>query len=134
MEVSTENSSKRIKNYASGARTSSPNLEAPSSYDFNLSSPMERPMRQKAEKRKGKAKENSNATEPPSRVMHDTMNKRMVVMENLAQLKEEENKLVKEKMKFEEMKFIMLDTSKMNDSQREFHEKYCNKLKEKYGW
>ncbi|XP_058787444.1 glutathione S-transferase T2-like [Vicia villosa] len=134
MGASIENSSKRTKNFVSGAYTTSPNSETPSSYEFNSSSPMERPMGQKAAKRKGKAKKNANATEPPSSVISDTMNKRMEVMENLARLKEEENKLVKEKMEFEAMQFIMSDTSKMNDSQREFHEKRCNNLKEKYGW
>ena len=91
-------------------------------------------MRQKAAKRKGKAKENANAAEPSSSVISDTMNKRMDLMKNLARLKEEENKLVKEKMESEAMQFIMSDTSKMNDSQREFREKRCNNLKEKYGW
>ncbi|XP_058751368.1 glutathione S-transferase T2-like [Vicia villosa] len=134
MGAFTENSSKRTKNSASGSYTASLNSETPSSYELNSSSPMERPMGQKAAKRKGKAKENANATEPPSSVISDTRNKRMEVMENLARLKEEENKLVKEKMEFEAMQFIMSDTSKMNDSQREFHEKHCNKLKEKYGW
>ncbi|XP_058764976.1 glutathione S-transferase T3-like [Vicia villosa] len=134
MGAFTENSSKRTKNSVSGSYTTSPNSETPSSYDFNSSSPMERPMGQKAAKRKGKAKENVNATEPLSSVISDTMNKRMKVMENLARLKEEKNKLVKEKMEFEAMQFIMSDTSKMNDSQREFHEKHCNNLKEKYGW
>ncbi|XP_058783494.1 glutathione S-transferase T3-like [Vicia villosa] len=134
MGACTENSSKRIKNSTSGAYTASPNSETPSSYEFNSSSPMERPMGQKAAKRKGKAKENTNATEPPFSVISDTMNKRMDLMENLARLKEEENKLVKEKMEFEAMQFIMSDTSKMNDTQREFHEKRCNNLKEKYGW
>lgn len=56
--------------------------------------------------------------------MHDTMNKIVAVMKNLARLKEEENKLVKEKLEFEAMQFIMSDTSKMNDSLREFYEKY----------
>ncbi|XP_058784832.1 uncharacterized protein LOC131659693 [Vicia villosa] len=131
MGVFTKNSSKRTKNSASGSYTASPNSETPSSYELNSSSPMERPMGQKAAKRKGKAKENAN--EPPSSVIFDTRNKRMEVMENLARLKEEENKLVKEKMEFEAMQFIMSDTSKMNDSQREFHEKRCNNLKQKYG-
>ncbi|XP_058771944.1 glutathione S-transferase T3-like [Vicia villosa] len=134
MGESTENSSKRTKNSVSGSYTASLNSETPSSYELNSSSLMERPMGQKAAKRKGKAKENANAIEPPSSVISDTRNKRMEVMENLARLKEEENKLVKEKMEFEAMQFIMSDTSKMNDSQREFHEKRCNSLKEKYGW
>ncbi|XP_058734280.1 uncharacterized protein LOC131606008 [Vicia villosa] len=47
-------------------------------------------------------------------------------MESEARLKEEENKLIEEKMEFEAMQFIMSDTSKMNDSQREFHEKHCS--------
>lgn len=134
MGASTEIFSKRTKNSASGAYTSSPNSHTPSSYEFNASSPMERPMGQKTTKRKGKTKENINATEPPSSVIHDTMNKRLKIMKNLARLKEEENKLVKEKIDFEAMQFIMSDTSKMNDSQSEFYEKHCNKPKEKYGW
>ncbi|XP_058760490.1 glutathione S-transferase T2-like [Vicia villosa] len=58
MGASIENSSKRTKNSVSGAYTTSPNLETPSSYEFNSSSPMERPMGQKAAKRKG----NNNST------------------------------------------------------------------------
>ncbi|XP_058784076.1 uncharacterized protein LOC131658842 [Vicia villosa] len=68
MGASTGNSSKRTKNSVSGAYTTSPNSETPSSYEFNSSSPRERPLGQKEAKRKGKAKENSNATEPPSSV------------------------------------------------------------------
>ncbi|XP_058733817.1 uncharacterized protein LOC131605486 [Vicia villosa] len=52
MRTSTENSSKRTKNYASGAHLSSSNLPTPSSYEFNSSSPIECPMGQQAAKRK----------------------------------------------------------------------------------
>lgn len=31
------------------------------------------------------------------------------------------------------MQFIVSDISRTNNSQLEVHEKYCNKLKEKYG-
>jgi hypothetical protein len=55
-------------------------------------------------------------------------------MEKLAQLKEEENMLKKDEMEFKAMQLIMSDTSAMNESQRQIHEKYCNKLKEKYGF
>lgn len=44
MRASIENSSKRTKNYASGVYSSSLNSETPSSYEFNSSSLMERPM------------------------------------------------------------------------------------------
>lgn len=88
---------------------------------------MQRPMGQQATKRKGRAKENANAFESPSNVVQDTWNKREVAMEKLNQCKEEE-------MEFNTIKFIMLDTSMMNDSQQDVHENYCNKLKEKYGF
>ncbi|KEH29654.1 no-apical-meristem-associated carboxy-terminal domain protein [Medicago truncatula] len=111
--------------------SSSPNPETPSSYEFNSTSPMERPMGQKATKRK--AKVNANATETSSKVVHDTMYKRVAPMEKLAHLKEEENILKMEEIEFKAFQVIMSDTSTMNESQRQVHEKYCNKLKEKYG-
>jgi len=55
-------------------------------------------------------------------------------MDKLTQLKEEENILKKDEMEFKAMHVIMSDTSSMNESQRQVHEKYCNKLKEKYGF
>nr|ABN08158.1 hypothetical protein MtrDRAFT_AC155882g5v2 [Medicago truncatula] len=93
---------------------------------------MERSMGQKAAKRKAKAKVNASATETSSKAMHDTMDKRVAAMEKLAHLKEEENILKKEEMEFKAMQ-VMSDMSTMNESQRQVHEKYCNKLKEKYG-
>ncbi|XP_058766031.1 uncharacterized protein LOC131639561 [Vicia villosa] len=119
MGASTKNSLKRIKNYASKAHSSS--------YEYNSSLPMERPMGKKTTKSKCKAKENANASEYPSNVVQDTWNKRVAEMEILAQCKEEE-------MEFKAIKLIMKDTSTMNDSQRDIHEKYCKKLKEKYGY
>ncbi|CAI8596446.1 unnamed protein product [Vicia faba] len=120
MGASTENSSKRTKNSASGAHSSSSNLATPSSYEFNSSSPMEHPMGQQVAKRKSKAKE--NAFESPSNVVQETWNKRVAVMERLAQCKEDE-------MEYKAMQLLSKDTSMMNDSQRDIHEKYCNKLK-----
>ncbi|CAI8615777.1 unnamed protein product [Vicia faba] len=55
------NSSKMTQTSASGASPEIP--DTPSSYEFYSSSPMERLMGQKAAKRKGKAKEISNATQ-----------------------------------------------------------------------
>ena len=118
MGASTENSSKRTKNSASGAHSSSSNLATPSSYEFNSSSPMERPMGQKATKRKGKTNNIPTATE-------DARNKITTTMERLAQCKEDE-------IKVKVMQIMMKDTSTMSDSQRDIHEKYCNKIK-KYG-
>ena len=113
MGESIGNSSKVTKTSASGA--SSANSDTPSSYEFNSSSPMERPMGQKAAKRKGKAKEIPNATQ-------DARNKRAAAMERLAQSKEDE-------LELKAMQIIMKDTSTMSDSQRDIHEKYCNKMK-----
>ncbi|CAI8606569.1 unnamed protein product [Vicia faba] len=79
MEESIGSSSKRTKTSASGA--SSENLDTPSSYEFNSLSPMERPMGQKAAKRKGKANEIPTTTQ-------DARNKRTTTMERLAQRKE----------------------------------------------
>ncbi|CAK8536118.1 unnamed protein product [Lathyrus sativus] len=106
-------SAKITKTYASGA--SSENPDTTSSYEFNSSSPMERPMGQKATKRKGKASEISNATQ-------DAKNKIAITMDRLAQAKEDE-------LELRVVQMIMKDTSTMNDSQRDIHEKYCNKMK-----
>ncbi|XP_058766604.1 glutathione S-transferase T3-like [Vicia villosa] len=113
MGESIESSSKITKTYASEASSENPNT--PSSYEFNSSSPMERPMGQKAAKRKGKAKEIPNETQ-------DARNKRAMLMERLAQSKEDEIEL-------KVVQLMMKDTSTMSDSQRDIHEKYCNKMK-----
>ncbi|CAI8587672.1 unnamed protein product [Vicia faba] len=81
MGESIGSSSKITKTSASGA--SSENPDTHSSYEFNSSSPMERPMGQKAAKRKGKTNNISTATE-------DARNKRTTAMERLAQCKEDE--------------------------------------------
>ncbi|CAI8586834.1 unnamed protein product [Vicia faba] len=113
MRESIRNSSKITKASASGA--SSANPDTPSSYEFNSSSPMERPMGQKAAKRKGKTKEIPNATQ-------DARIKRLATMKRLAQCKEDE-------LELKAMHIIMEDTSIMNDTQRDLHKKYCNKMK-----
>ncbi|XP_073220813.1 uncharacterized protein [Cicer arietinum] len=120
MGASIECSSKRTKNSTSGAYSSSPNTET--SYEIDSTSPMERPMGQKAAKRMGKAK----AVETPliNTVVQDIMNKKVAALEKLAQLKEDE-------MEFKAMEVIMKDTSGMSESQLEVHEIYCNKLKKK---
>lgn len=53
-------SSKRTKTSIGGAYSSSPNPETPSSYEFNSTSPMERPMEQKGDKKEGKGKRKCN--------------------------------------------------------------------------
>ncbi|XP_050890047.1 glutathione S-transferase T2-like [Lathyrus oleraceus] len=105
-------SSKITNTSASGA--SSENSDTTSSYEFNSSSPMERPMGQKAAKRKGKASEIPNATQ-------DARNKRAECMERLAQCKEDEIEL-------KVIQIMMKDASTKSDSQRDIHEKYCNKM------
>ncbi|KAI5387837.1 hypothetical protein KIW84_073794 [Lathyrus oleraceus] len=117
VEESIGSSAKITKTYASGA--SSENPYTTSSYEFNSSSPMERPMGQKTAKRKGKASEIPNATQ-------DAKNKRAITMDKLAQAKED-------KLELRVVQMMMKDTSTMNDSQRDIHEKYYNKMKKKYG-
>ncbi|XP_058788064.1 glutathione S-transferase T3-like [Vicia villosa] len=113
MGESIGSSSKITKTSASGA--SSDNPDTPSSYEFNSSSPMERPMGQKAAKRKGKANEIPTAKQ-------DARNKRSTTMERLAQSKEDE-------IEVKVYQILMKDTSTMSDGQRDIHEKYCNKMK-----
>lgn len=57
-----------------------------------------------------------NATETSSKVVHDTMAKRVAAMDKLTQLKEEENILTKDEMEFKAMHVIMSDKSSMNES------------------
>ncbi|XP_050890682.1 glutathione S-transferase T3 [Lathyrus oleraceus] len=113
VEESIGSSAKITETYASGA--SSENPDTTSSYEFNSSSPMERPMGQKAAKRKGKASKIPNATQ-------DAKNKRAITMDRLAQAKEDE-------LELRVVQMMMKDTSTMNGSQRDIHEKYCNKMK-----
>ncbi|XP_058772584.1 uncharacterized protein LOC131646597 [Vicia villosa] len=113
MGESIGSSSKITKTFASGP--SSENPDTPSSYEFNSSSPMERPMGQKAAKRKGKANEIPNAKQ-------DERIKRTTEMERLGQCKEDE-------IEVKVIQIMMKDTSTMSDSQRDIHDKYCNKMK-----
>ncbi|XP_050891434.1 glutathione S-transferase T3-like [Lathyrus oleraceus] len=115
VEESIGSYAKITKTYASGASLENPNTT--SSYEFNSSSPMERPMGQKAAKKKGKASKIPNATQ-------DAKNKRAITMDRLAQAKEDE-------LELRVVQMMMKDTSTMNDSQRDIHEKYCNKMKKK---
>lgn len=57
-----------------------------------------------------KAKVNASATETSSKVVHDTMDKRVVAMEKLAHLMEEENILKKEEMEFKAMVCSKIET------------------------
>ncbi|XP_058761649.1 uncharacterized protein LOC131635064 [Vicia villosa] len=109
MGKSIGSSSKITKTSASGASSENPNT--PSSYEFNSSSPMECPMRQKAAKRKGKANEIPTAKK-------DERNKRTTIMERLAQCKEDE-------IEVKVIQIMMKDTSTMSNSQRDIHEKHC---------
>ncbi|KAI5437927.1 hypothetical protein KIW84_023887 [Lathyrus oleraceus] len=88
VEESIGSSAKITKTYASGESLENPNTT--SSYEFNSSSPMERPMGQKATKRKGKTSEIPNATQ-------DAKNKRAITMDRLAQAKEDELELKNER-------------------------------------
>ena len=49
-------------------------------------------------------------------------------------MQSKESILKMEEMEFKAMEIIMSDTSKMNESQRQIHENFCNKVKEKYGF
>ncbi|CAI8583691.1 unnamed protein product [Vicia faba] len=113
MGESIGSSSKITKTSASGA--SSENPDTHSSYEFDSSSPMERPMGQKAAKRKGKTNNIPTTTE-------DARNKRTTTMKRLVQCKEDE-------IEVKVMPIMMKDTCTMSDSQRDIHEKYCNKMK-----
>ncbi|KAK2427234.1 glutathione S-transferase T3 [Trifolium repens] len=86
MGESLETSSKRTKIFASRAYSSSSNPETPSSYEYNSTTPIERPKGQKEAKRKGKA--NANAIETSFKAVHDTIGKKVTTMKKLAQLKE----------------------------------------------
>ncbi|CAK8543906.1 unnamed protein product [Lathyrus sativus] len=98
VEESIGSSAKITKTYASGA--SSENPDTTSNYEFNSSSPMERPMGQKATKRKGKASEIPNATQ-------DAKNKRAITMDRLAQAKEDELELRVVQMMMKDTSTIM---------------------------
>jgi hypothetical protein len=70
-------SSKRTKISESGAYSSSSNSETPSSYECNPEkSLMERPIGQKAAKRKAKANSDANATEKPFTTVHEIIGKK----------------------------------------------------------
>ncbi|XP_058742282.1 uncharacterized protein LOC131614742 [Vicia villosa] len=108
MGESIGSSLKITKTSGSGASLENPNT--PSGYEFHSSSPMERPMGQKAAKRKGKTNEIPTAKQ-------DEGNKRTTTMERLAQCKKDE-------IEVKIIQIMMKDTSTMSDNQRDIHEKY----------
>nr|KYP44635.1 hypothetical protein KK1_033846 [Cajanus cajan] len=88
--------------------------------------PTSRSIGQKATKRKAKGKETSNTNVVDFSGIENAIKEKNAYASRLIELKEaQERRLTYE--------IIMKDTSNMNETQREAHEKSCNYLKQQYG-
>lgn len=87
---------------------------------------LERPMGQKAAKKKAKEKVVEASSNNTNNEVQEIMGKKASALEKLAKLKEEE-------LELKEMEMIMKDTSGMTKIQRRCHESFCKKLIEKHG-
>nr|KYP59146.1 hypothetical protein KK1_014576 [Cajanus cajan] len=118
---------KRGKVTSAGGYSSSSNTETPIELDeYEIPTPTSRPIGQKATKRKAKGKETSNTNVVDFSGIENAIKEKNAYASRLIELKEaQERRLAYET--------IMKDTSNMNETQREAHEKYCNYLKQQYG-
>ncbi|CAI8607128.1 unnamed protein product [Vicia faba] len=118
---SSEASTKRTKNSASGAYSSSSNPPTPTSSGYNPPSPTlsRRPIGQKAAKRKEKEKFIEMSTTPNKEKKVD------------AKIKKAES--AEERLKMNDLQILSKDTSNMNTRQLQAHEILCDMIREKYG-
>uniref|UniRef100_A0A0R0JAX5 No apical meristem-associated C-terminal domain-containing protein n=2 Tax=Glycine max TaxID=3847 RepID=A0A0R0JAX5_SOYBN len=118
--------SKRTKVSASGNYSSSSNPETPVEVkECDTSSPMSRPIGQKAAKRKSKGKESRNTLDLFG--IESVMKDKNMNTSKLIQLK----KAHEWRMEYE---ILMKDTSNMSEQQCKDHEKYCDHIRKKLGY
>ncbi|CAJ2651620.1 unnamed protein product [Trifolium pratense] len=136
----TEPSTKRTKNSASGAYSSSSNPQTPTSSEYNPPSPtsLRRPMGQKAAKRKEKEKlvEKSMPLEKIDDLQDDLKKKVGIMLEfsrNWTRLEEERLEMERERLKINDLQILSNDTSNMNQRQLQAHEMLCDIISKKYG-
>ncbi|PNX54585.1 glutathione S-transferase t2-like protein [Trifolium pratense] len=121
------NSSKRSKTSSTGTYSSTSNPENPiDCSEYNSATQTDRPLGQKAAKRKGKGKETSSTTPIVDLTgMENASEKKLVVYGKIAEARLAESI----PMLYE---ILMKDKSTMNDEQRREHEEICRSIKEKY--
>ncbi|GAU21764.1 hypothetical protein TSUD_328890 [Trifolium subterraneum] len=159
---SFEGASKRTKISASGAYSTTSNLDTPSSFEYNAASPtvvcptgieVEKrkekskseetssvvcPTGTEVEKRKGKSKseETSSATAELIEVQEIPKTK-VLVMAEMVRVQDEQNKLKEKELNMKErefeLEFLFKDTSGMTARQQRDHEMLCNVIRGKYG-
>ncbi|XP_020229966.1 uncharacterized protein LOC109810809 [Cajanus cajan] len=123
-----QHNSKRGKVMSAGGYSSSSNIKTPIELDeYEIPTPTSHPIGQKAAKRKAKGKKTSNIDVVDFSGIENAIKEKNSYASRLIELKEaQERRLAYET--------IMKDTSNMNETQREAHEKYCNYLKQQYGF
>ena len=134
----TDNSSKRTKNSASGAYSSSLNLETPTSKYDTPSSTTTRPISWKAAKRKGKEKPGKTVTGFQLGETYKSRTECMTkiaseCMTKIASAKEISAKAKLEKVRMEEISTLFQDTSGMSARQLATHKFLCEEIRKKYG-
>ncbi|XP_074376736.1 uncharacterized protein LOC141718252 [Apium graveolens] len=120
-------SAKRTKLSDSGNYSSSMNE---TSIDENVVESPVRPKGTKAAKRKGKGKAKSSVVEEYEELKASTC-RRLDLMAEFNDLKRKEEA---RKEKESDMQLLMLDTSMMNEAQREIHAKMIEEVKSRRGW
>ncbi|KAK2427156.1 glutathione S-transferase T3 [Trifolium repens] len=159
---SFEGASKRTKISASGAYSTTSNLDMPSSCEYNAASPAvvcpagievekrkEKPKSEETssvvcptgtevEKRTGKSKSEETSSANVELIEVQEIPKTKVrVMAEMARVQDEQNKLKEKELNMKErefeLEFLFKDTSGMTARQQRDHEMLCNVIREKYG-
>jgi hypothetical protein len=136
---SFEGASKRTKISASGAYSTTSNLDMPSSCEYNAASPaVVCPAGIEVEKRKEKPKSEETSSANVELIEVQEIPKTKVrVMAEMARVQDEQNKLKEKELNMKErefeLEFLFKDTSGMTARQQRDHEMLCNVIREKYG-
>ncbi|KAL9667393.1 hypothetical protein QQ045_001750 [Rhodiola kirilowii] len=113
--------SKRSKLSDSGAYSSSANKETPT--DENVVESPVRPKGTKAAKRKGKGKVNKASEE--IEILKSAACRKLSLMDDFVKIQQRKEE---RKAKEQDLKIIQMDTSAMNDTQREIHAKLLQEI------
>lgn len=128
--VTKHHFSKRTKTSEFGAYTSSSNPETPTSCenDDGISTPLVRPMGQKAAKRKAKAKVVETSADKIAEKIDSIKEVQAQKLKVLAEMREDQRKMIHNQEMAINYEILMKDTSGMTNEQRENHEKCCKMI------
>ncbi|CAI8605482.1 unnamed protein product [Vicia faba] len=130
---SSEASTKRRKNSASGAYSSPYNPLTPTSSEYDSSSPTlsGRPIGQKATKRKEKENLVEMSSTPNDYVRIE--GEKLEIERKKVDAKIKKDEIAEERLKMNDLQILSKDTSNMNARQLQAHEILCDMIRENYG-